>query len=190
MAHVYRGPLRDESLAVELHNTVYASQGRMLDGLAEPDDAAVWVAALGDRLPADGSGPGPNRDELIALRYAVRDALQATIEGRTIVRSSLDVLDRAAARAPSSPTARWRAGGPPVPSVRFHTTRRADIVIGAIAADAIDLITGPSAAQLRACDAPGCVLVFRRHHTRREWCSDACGNRARQARHYRRTHAS
>jgi predicted RNA-binding Zn ribbon-like protein len=73
--------------------------------------------------------------------------------------------------------------------VRFHSARRADIVISSIAADAIDLITGPSRHQLRACGAPGCVLVFLKQHPRREWCSAACGNRARQARHYRRTHS-
>jgi predicted RNA-binding Zn ribbon-like protein len=35
---------------------------------------------------------------------------------------------------------------------------------------------------LRACGAPGCVLMFVKDHPRREWCSVACGNRARQAR--------
>ena len=44
--------------------------------------------------------------------------------------------------------------------------------------------------ELRVCGAPGCVLMFARDHTRREWCSNACGNRARQARHYRRTHGA
>jgi hypothetical protein len=43
------------------------------------------------------------------------------------------------------------------------------------------------AALLRACGAPGCVLMFLKDHPRREWCSNACGNRARQARHYDRT---
>src|SRR6266851_2221676 len=38
--------------------------------------------------------------------------------------------------------------------------------------------------QLRACHAPGCVLYFVKSHPRREWCSVACGNRARAARHY------
>ncbi|WP_225993278.1 CGNR zinc finger domain-containing protein [Actinomadura rudentiformis] len=40
--------------------------------------------------------------------------------------------------------------------------------------------------QLRACLAPGCVLYFLKNHPRREWCTAACGNRARGARHYRR----
>ena len=30
----YTGPLREESLAVELHNTIYAAGGLRVDGLA------------------------------------------------------------------------------------------------------------------------------------------------------------
>ena len=62
--------------------------------------------------------------------------------------------------------------------------------LAALAADAIDLLTGPHRADLRACGAPGCVLMFLKDHPRREWCSNACGNRARQARHYARARRS
>lgn len=51
---------------------------------------------------------------------------------------------------------------------------------------ALELLTGPTAVNLRACNAPHCVLYFVKSHPRREWCSDACGNRARAARHYQR----
>jgi predicted RNA-binding Zn ribbon-like protein len=52
------------------------------------------------------------------------------------------------------------------------------------ARESITLLGGPDAAKLRACHAPGCVLYFVKTHPRREWCSIACGNRARAARHY------
>jgi predicted RNA-binding Zn ribbon-like protein len=55
-----------------------------------------------------------------------------------------------------------------------------------LAVESIDLLTGAAAGSLRACHAPGCVLYFVKDHPRREWCSTACGNRARAARHYRR----
>lgn len=190
MAHPYRGPLGDERLAIELHNTLFASQGEARDGLAEPAAAAAWLRAVDERIPPGGAGRGPTRDELIALRHVVRDVLHAAIENRGPSRASIDALNRASARAPRSPAARWRQSLPPQPSIRFHNARRSDIVISAIAADAIDLITEPSRNQLRECGAPGCVLLFLKRHPRREWCSTACGNRARQARHYRRTHRS
>ena len=57
-----------------------------------------------------------------------------------------------------------------------------------IAVDAVALLAGdPESGPLRACLAPGCVLYFVADHPRREWCSPACGNRARVARHYERT---
>lgn len=189
MALAYQGPIRDEALAIELHNTLYASQGVVLDGLAHPGSAAAWLKALGDRLPAGGTGAGPTPEELTALRDVVRDVLHAAIDDRAPSRASVVALNRASARAPHSPAARWRRDAHPLATTRFHSARRADIVIGAIAADTLDLVTGPRRNELRLCGAPGCVLIFEKDHPRRAWCSAACGNRARQARHYRRTRA-
>jgi len=58
--------------------------------------------------------------------------------------------------------------------------------LSSIAHQSIDLLVGEDRVNLRACYAPGCVLYFVKDHPRREWCSHACGNRARAARHYRR----
>jgi predicted RNA-binding Zn ribbon-like protein len=52
--------------------------------------------------------------------------------------------------------------------------------------ETIELLTGDERPRLRACNAPGCVLYFVKDHPRRQWCSNACGNRARAARHYQR----
>jgi predicted RNA-binding Zn ribbon-like protein len=161
------------------------SPGR--DGLADGASCEAWLAALGRRLPSDGTGFGPQRGELIALRQAVREAFQALLEGQSPARTSIDAINRGSARAPRSAIAQWRRGAHPVAGWDFGAASRADVVLGALAADAIDLMTGPDRANLRACGAPGCVLAFVKDHPRREWCSSACGNRARQARHYRRT---
>jgi predicted RNA-binding Zn ribbon-like protein len=59
--------------------------------------------------------------------------------------------------------------------------------LAGVAEDAIQLLAGDDAASLRACHAPGCVLYFVKTHPRRQWCSVACGNRARAARHYQRS---
>ena len=75
---------------------------------------------------------------------------------------------------------------PPESGWDFGEASRADVVLSALAADAIDLVTGPDRASVRVCGAPDCVLAFVKQHPRREWCSSACGNRVRQARHYRR----
>jgi predicted RNA-binding Zn ribbon-like protein len=187
MPEAYAGPVRSEPLAVELHNTLYASDGQALDGLASEASAAAWLNALADRLPSGGRGRGPTRTELTRLRGAVREALHAVLDGRAPTRASLEIINRASADARRSPIARWRRGAPPVADVDLRGASRAQVVLGAFAVDAIDLLTGPHSEDLRACRAPGCVLLFLKGHPRREWCCAACGNRARQARHYART---
>jgi predicted RNA-binding Zn ribbon-like protein len=182
MRSSYPGPLRDEPLAIELHNTLYAVGGTGFDGLADAPDA--WLEGLADRLPG-GSGLWPAPDELVALRHAVRTALHAAVDGSTPNAATLKALNAGSARAPSSLAAHRRAGEV-VAAIDHHGASRADIVIATLAADAIDLITGPRRVDLRACGAPGCVLMFLKNHPRREWCSNTCGNRARQARHYER----
>ena len=189
MPDAYTGPVREEPLAIELYNTIYVGDGVVVDGLAEPTSASAWLAALRERFPLGGAGGEPIQDELTVLREVVRDVLGATIEQRTPSKVGIEALNAASARAPRSSAARWRHGRDPEPIVRFHSDRRADIMISAIASDAIELVTGPARTALRSCGAPGCVLMFIKDHPRREWCSGACGNRARQARHYRRTRA-
>jgi predicted RNA-binding Zn ribbon-like protein len=186
MTERYAGPLRDEPLAIELHNTLYASAGEGIDGLATEVSARTWLDALSDRLPPGGNGRLPSRGELVELRKPIRETLHAVLEDRTPSRSSLELINRAIRAAPRSPTARWRPSGPPVADVHLHGASRAEVILAAFAASALELLTGPDRGALRACGAPGCVLLFLKDHPRREWCSTACGNRARQARHYAR----
>jgi predicted RNA-binding Zn ribbon-like protein len=187
----YTGPLRDEPVAIELHNTVYAAGGELRDGLADAASAAAFVRAIAPRLTAGTlpGGTGPSVAELVALRDAVRAALGAAVAGERPEGGAVDAINAAAARAAVSPRAVVRDGRV-IRSVDRHGADRADVVLAAFAADAIDLLTGPLRDDIRACGAPGCVLLYVRDHPRRQWCSNACGNRARQARHYRRTRAS
>jgi predicted RNA-binding Zn ribbon-like protein len=187
MTEGYAGPLRNEPLALELHNTLYASGGKSVDGLATGASARAWLDALSHRLPPGGSGRLPTHPELVDLREPVREALHAVLEGETPSRSSLELINRASAGAPHSPAARWRRGGPPAAEMHLHGASRTEVVLAGFAASAIELLTGPDREAMRACGAPGCVLLFLKDHPRREWCSAACGNRARQARHYART---
>ncbi len=201
----YAGPLRDEPIAIELHNTIYATAAGAVDGLADEASAHAWLAALAPRvlaaarLPcartADGTaawpdrlppGPWPHRAELVALRDAVRTALQAAVDEVSAPREAVDAINAASRRAPRSPVA---VGKLQTLGTDFGDASRADVVLAAFASDAIDLLTGRRRSDVRVCGAPGCVLMFLKDHPRRAWCSDRCGNRARQARHYeRRSH--
>jgi predicted RNA-binding Zn ribbon-like protein len=184
----YTGPLRDEPLAVELHNTLYASGGAQVDGLSDPAQASAWLQEIAARLPLGDypTGDWPTPAALAALRGAVRTALQAAAESAPADTAALTAINRASAGAPSSPMAVQEPSGAVVRRSDHHRATFGEVVLAAFARDAIDLLTGAQRTELRACGAPGCILLFLRDHPRREWCSNACGNRARQARHYQR----
>jgi predicted RNA-binding Zn ribbon-like protein len=185
----YTGPLREEPLAIELHNTIYASGGKAIDAFDDPAQAAAWLAEIVARLPLRDypPGAGPSIDELVELRSAVRTALGAAATGVPVDAEALAAINRASAGAPWSPAV--AADGPGAFAQRsdHHGATFAEVVLAAFARDAIELLTGGKRSELRVCGAPGCVLMFLRDHPRREWCANACGNRARQARHYQRT---
>jgi predicted RNA-binding Zn ribbon-like protein len=180
----YEGPVRGEPLPIELHNTLYADRGRVADGLADASGLRAWLAALGDRLPVAARSVDAGRlDDFVALRAAVREALHAAQQGRAIPEGSRAALNRASARNPQSLQLSWRGS-----ETRHHGPAATEVVLGVIAADTIALVSEQR--DMRACGAPGCVLMFIKDHPRREWCSTACGNRARQARHYARRRAA
>ena len=99
----YRGPLRAEPLAIELHNTLYADRGRLLDGLEDPASAAAFVDAVAARLPDAPDGSAPAAADLSALREAVRSVLSSIVEGRALETAAVAALNDVSARAATSP---------------------------------------------------------------------------------------
>ncbi|MFH8805134.1 CGNR zinc finger domain-containing protein [Streptomyces sp. NPDC017936] len=73
----------------------------------------------------------------------------------------------------------------------LHAPPDCAALLGAVARDAVDLLTDPVArAGLRQCEGDNCPLVYvdTSRGRRRRWCSsEVCGNRERVARHRRRT---
>jgi len=184
----YPGPLRHEPLALELHNTLYAVRGELVDGLETAEGLSAWLTAIGDRLPVAAQDADPSRHpKFLALRTAVRDALHASLEGKPVPTAALEVINASAASAPQSALAVVESDGRLRAETRYHTADATEVALATLAADAIELLTGPDRERLRACGAPSCVLTFQKEHPRRTWCSAACGNRVRQARHYERT---
>jgi predicted RNA-binding Zn ribbon-like protein len=109
------------------------------------------------------------------------------VEGTAQDVATLKAIIAVAGQAPTSLRAELHADGTPMAVVDHHEATRAQSVLAGLATDAIELLTGPDRSKLRACHAPGCTLYYLKDHPRREWCSNTCGNRARQARHYQRT---
>lgn len=184
--------LPGEPAVVRLMNTIWADTAGIHDDLGSAAALHDWIAAVTDRTRVKLGVPSSD-DLADALR--LRDALRrlaafCTQDPRENASGPIETAEEAvdavnavaARRAPDQLTLR-----------DAHLERhQADIgtevssTLADLAQQAIDLLTGPSATKLRACPAPNCVLYFVQSHPRREWCSDACGNRARAARHYQR----
>ncbi|HEY1664858.1 MAG TPA: ABATE domain-containing protein [Trebonia sp.] len=182
--------LSDEPLPVRLMGTIRAGADGIHDDLAAPADVDEWLDAVG----IDRAGAHATERELAkarALRDAVRrlagyvtqDTRPAAASSVTDVAAALDLVNSVAAELPA-PRLALHDG-----RLELGAGRGASAVatgLAQVAKQAVGLLGGAEAARLRACYAPGCVLYFMKTHPRREWCSVACGNRVRAARHYQR----
>ena len=171
----------DEPRPVLLMNTIWANRSQIQDDL-------TTVSGLRDFLgvPADQG----DLEAFRALRQALRDLAGVLTEDTRAVAQNRDLfravaeVNRAARSARQWPQLAVRDGE----LLRENESEGPLAVqaLASIAAEAVELFTGEHRVLLRACYAPGCVLYFVKDHPRREWCSPACGNRVRAARHYRR----
>ena len=186
--------LPDEPLPVRFMNTIWADTGGVHDVLDSPAMLRAWTAAA--EACADEDLSDPTADEFadaLLLRDALRRLAALTTEdSRAAALSPIDL-------EPAVAAVNAAVAGLPRPHLVLHdgrleTEQLADssairVALASIARAALEILTGPMATRLRACYAPGCVLYFIKAHPRREWCSDACGNRVRAARHYQRNRA-
>ncbi|MFJ3309657.1 CGNR zinc finger domain-containing protein [Streptomyces sp. NPDC086549] len=196
-------PLLGEPLPVELMNTVTIDRGRTHDALDSDTGATAWLRAVAHRLGAETAIKADQLDEdavrpLAGALRALRDALrqlagEATKDPRPpttapeLARPEATTTLNALAQA--WPELVWPADSQPSRAYRGPGAA-ADLAVQLIAHQAVELFTGPDRDRLRPCLAPNCLLFFIKNHARREWCSPACGNRVRVARHYRRHHTA
>jgi predicted RNA-binding Zn ribbon-like protein len=189
--------LLGEPLPVELMNTVTADRDGPRDALADEAGVAAWLAALGPRLRTEiGITLDPDdtdADRLRRLRDALRVlAAEATGDTRTFLPAP--GLTRSEALATLNDLARawprlvWPDGADPVRELQAAGTP-AERAVAVVAHQGVLLFGSDQRLRLRACQGPNCASFFIKDHSRREWCSAPCGNRARVQRHYRRHYA-
>lgn len=188
-------PLPGEPGPVRLMNTVWADRHGVHDALGSVDGLRRWLAATSPSQLDPGGDSTVTAAELAEFR-TVRDGLRrlaavVTADERALGASPTGDVARAVADVNAAVTA---AGTWPQLEFRDGALHRRSVGTGSpasralagLAAEGVALLSGPDRDLLRACGAPGCVLYFVRDHPRREWCSPACGNRVRAARHYQR----
>jgi predicted RNA-binding Zn ribbon-like protein len=169
--------------ALALVNSRRNDGGVELDDMATPAHLRAWLRERGLARGArvDAAALAAVRE----LRGAVRELLEARIELRAPDQAAVGIVNAAAAAAPSARRLIWADAGSPREE-RHHLTAGLPLACALLAADAIDLVTGPDHADLLACGAPGCVRLLLRDHPRRQWCSTRCGDRVRARRYYAR----
>jgi len=180
----------DEPLPVRLTSTIRAGADGIHDDLRTTAALDEWLDAVG----IDRAGTHATERELAQARalrdalrrlagYVTRDTRPAAASAMTDVAAALDLVNATAAEVPAPRLVlldgRLEAGAHQGPSPAATGLAR-------VAEQAVALFGGEEAGRLRACYAPGCVLYFTKTHPRRAWCSVACGNRVRAARHYQR----
>ncbi|TFC17928.1 hypothetical protein E3O19_05405 [Cryobacterium algoritolerans] len=179
--------LAEEPTPVRLMATIWADTEGLHDDFAAPSDVDSWLDAVG----VDLEGVTATQEEFqsaLDLRDAVRRlAAHVTDDQRSEAASTVAHVDDAARIVNATASERT------IPLLRLNDGRlelAADSVASPVGAGLAEVayeaqhLLGANGSQLRACYAPGCVLYFLKTHPRREWCSVACGNRARAARHY------
>jgi predicted RNA-binding Zn ribbon-like protein len=171
-------PLAGEPLAMDLLNTVWIQQGGPVDAFADLTDVAAWLTLEGIDSP---------------VTEPVRAAL---VRARSAVRAHAEAPDSAVARAALNEVLRWGFRRPKVTAEGVETEQSVEDPARwagwLAAANYVDLVAA-APDRIRRCAHDACVLWFYDDSTRgvRRWCSMAgCGNRAKAARHYARTHTN
>jgi predicted RNA-binding Zn ribbon-like protein len=182
-AHLDGWPWLGAPLALDLANSlVQIRPGATRDLLNSEAQLDEWLTHQRGRLPR--VRPEGNRlPAFRALRDALHGALSAAAGGDPLPRSAIKAINAASrgsdgylrlALRDGAPVVETAGSGPPL-----------DRALSAIARSAIELLGGPDRGRLRVCGAPSCGMFYL-GRADQEWCSTACGNRARAARHYAR----
>jgi predicted RNA-binding Zn ribbon-like protein len=161
-----------ERLAIGFANASLSSGGALRAWLEDDGGLeATEAAEVSLRLP-----------EFAGFQIALRELFDASIGGGPFP-AAVERVNEASARVPR--VMRLRPGeSVEVPAAASATA----VVLARVAWSAIELLGGPERSSLRRCPADGRYFVATRSD--RVWCSDACGNRTRVARHHARRRAS
>ena len=162
-----------EGWAVDLANEDLRSGGdlrRWLEGRGSFDEGTS--EELSFRLP-----------DFLDLRSSLRELLEASIGGGPFPAAAVERLNETSARVPTVS----RLQPPDAVDVPIASGTAAR-VLAEIARSAISLVGTERRERLRRC--PACGRFFLTTRTDRLWCSIACGNRTRVARHHARRRAS
>jgi predicted RNA-binding Zn ribbon-like protein len=163
--------------AVDLANTVVVTAAGDHDLLTSDDELGAWIAAEQERI-AGVEAAARRLPEVRDLRENVRALLHAVARGKRPPEGARKRINAISASAPIRTTLS-RDGR----AVSEHDARDPFALFEATVAHSAIELADRGDDRLRACEAPSCGMLFIQEHPRQVWCTPACGNRARVARH-------
>ena len=156
------------------------------DALLSPSGLSRWLGERRDVLGPASEEVALRLPQFRALREAIGRTFGAALGGRPLPPDAVAALNAASAAAPGFPRLDASDRAQPVATTATLEVGRTAEIIAAIARSAIAIVGGPERTRLRVCEAPSCGRFFVAGRPDQVWCSSACGNRARVARHYAR----
>lgn len=169
-------------LALDFANTVWPARRRgPVDAIATISDLRVWLDRAS--IAATTRDLEPRLDDVRGLRTAVRQLLAAASKGDVLPRRAMEIVNLFATEAPEVRQLVPDGKRSRVVS-EILSEDAASLLFGRIAMSIMEVLTTMT---IGICPAPSCGLFFVVDRAGQRWCSNACGNRARVARHAART---
>ena len=147
--------------------------------LGSAGDLGAWLEAEGALEPEERAEVALRLAEFVTLRASIRELLDASIAGGPFPVGALERVNEASARVPR--VVRLAPDGAADTPVSAGPT---PLLLAHIAWSTIELLGNPDRSRPRHCSA--CGSYFEATRSDRVWCSNACGNRTRVARHHAR----
>lgn len=173
-------------VCLDFVNTLRDRKLRARETVASADELRRWLVWAG---VLSGEAIDVDLEAAYRLRDAVDQGLLAVAGGGLPGHDDLDLLNKAAALAPSASIALVIVNGRLEPRQAPRTAATAAGALGLVAADALELMISPEIRRVRICGADDCGLRFvdRSPAGNRRWCSmTRCGNRMKARLHQQR----
>lgn len=153
------------------------------DRLSTPAHLGRWLEEQRGTLGDPGGETALRLPEFRALREAVRELLEAAVSARPLSSPAVAAVNSFSTAVPL--TARLVVGedGRVVAEAVPGHGSPTGVILAAISRSAIELLGGEGAGRLGVCSAARCGRFFLAARAGQRWCSNACGNRERVARH-------
>jgi predicted RNA-binding Zn ribbon-like protein len=174
----------DLDAALDFLNTLELESGQLVDHLQAPGDAAAWFAEHELVHPAAASRwSGEDLDRVREVRGALREVVDAVVDGRPPAHESVDLVNETlAARRPLQ----LELDGTSCRIGHLHAEAPVADALGVVAESIVRELAAGRPERFRVCANDRCRWAFYDASPtgRRRWCDmRTCGNQAKAARH-------